>query len=150
MKRFLFGVIGAAIVVLIGLFFASKLWSLPTDDVRTGLRGRTLFIIRPWPDDGTLSQIWIEDDGTVTRGILSSNTRTHGQVNTAHMEQLQHVREDWCAHPPQIQATTSTERRYELGVNCHSLADQLNGRSDQRLIIGFEQLPLVLQSVVSE
>ncbi len=150
MKRFVFGVIGAVVVVLIGLFFASKLWSLPRDDVRAGLRGRTLFIARPWPADGTLPQIWIEDDGTVTRGILSSNARTHGQVSAAQIEQLQDLREEWCAHPPQGQTITSTKRQYELGVNCHSLADQLNGRSDQRLIIGFEQLPLVLQSVVSE
>src|SRR5687768_2155972 len=43
-------------------------YTFPTDDVRGGLRGNTLLIMRLPTRDAALEQIWINENGTATRG----------------------------------------------------------------------------------
>jgi hypothetical protein len=128
-------------------------WSVSNDDVRGGLRGNTILILRLPTRNSTLEQIWLSRDGTATHGWITTGTDTPQHIPRKDIElssnlfqTLLDLRIKWCKKPPSYPEIAAAGEYYDIGLRCE--AQQASVPSLQRIQIPVQELPKALQQLL--
>ena len=128
-------------------------WSVSNDDVRGGLRGSTILILRLPTHDSTREQVWLSSDGKATRGWITTGTDTPKHIPRKDIElssnlfqTLLDLRTRWCKQPPSYSEIAAVGEYYDIGLRCETQPTLIP--SLQRIQIPVQQLPEALQQLL--
>ncbi len=75
-------------------------------------------IIRLSASADTIDQIWINEDGTATRGSPRTNERLEFYLTLTEQQAIQKIARQWCLAESPFHTVQSQERNYQVGLLC--------------------------------
>jgi hypothetical protein len=136
--------IAACLMLLAGNVWLNRQAENPPS-VLSGLRGKTVIILRLPSRTGDVQQIWIGEDGIAVRGNIASGSRRNVQLTSLQWQAVNNLREAWCVSYPQFSVSRNAEVYYEIGLRCGAPSDL----TFAQVQIPADQLPAPLVAVLT-